>query len=649
MKKAWLIRLLCGLSAAAFVATGTMMNGMNTYAKEDTVYSIGSVSKMYVSAAVMQLVDQGKINLDEPVVTYIPEFQMADERYKLITVRMLLNHTSGIMGTVYADAFQYEDNDPVYHDQQLLENLKKQRLKANPGEFSTYCNDGFDLLEIVVERVSGEDFTDYMTNHIVKPIGGSLTGSYKNMFQSEHQVDIYNAEGRTFAHEYHIGIGTGGVLSTAGELCKFGGTFFKGDNTLLSENAKKLMEEDLSANPYEGHYALGWDDVDVYEGTGIKVVTKGGDLMNQHASLLVAPEEKISVAVCSAGGNSSVDQMMAKSIMNVVLEEMGKEVKEPEKKEFVTTDQVPEDYLSQEGYYYTGSGVYHVTFPEGKYMKLELCDEERKTKLYYKYVGNGQFAKMLGDVSKGSDAVDADYQLISFTTRENGRSYMVDESKMEFPKMGMYYGASYYAEKMEEGTADAAAQKAWEDRAGKYYLTNGKYSNCAYMGMQVVEIKTSESCPGYVYTMGMQKIVSDKQAQAFVNLPGQGGRDLKDVTVTKVKSMDASGKVADMEGIVFDGMGLSYVREGNMPVFTAEVNQVEFADCKTKWYIIDEQLGGQVISLSRSEKTAVYVYDEFDHCIYNTYTGGFDNRVSLPKEGKILFLGEKGEKVEIVK
>lgn len=62
-----------------------------------TMYGIGSVSKMFGAVAVMQLVDEGKIDLDTPLIHYIPDFEMADERYKAITARMLLNHTSGIM------------------------------------------------------------------------------------------------------------------------------------------------------------------------------------------------------------------------------------------------------------------------------------------------------------------------------------------------------------------------------------------------------------------------------------------------------------------------------------------------------------------------------------------------------------------------
>ena len=70
---------------------------------------------------IMVLSDQGKLNLDEPVVTYIPEFKMADGRYKEITVRMLLNHSSGIMGSTFVNGFLYDYPSTLNHDDLLLQ------------------------------------------------------------------------------------------------------------------------------------------------------------------------------------------------------------------------------------------------------------------------------------------------------------------------------------------------------------------------------------------------------------------------------------------------------------------------------------------------------------------------------------------------
>src|SRR5690606_5111880 len=122
---------------------------------------IGSVSKMIVAAATMQLVDAKLVDLDEPLTTYINDFKMADERYRQITPRMLLNHSSGLYGTHYENSMLFDDNDTQSHDE-LLRKLRSEHLKSDPGAYSVYCNDGFTLLEILVERVSGMSYTDYL-------------------------------------------------------------------------------------------------------------------------------------------------------------------------------------------------------------------------------------------------------------------------------------------------------------------------------------------------------------------------------------------------------------------------------------------------------------------------------------------------------
>ncbi len=97
----------------------------------NTMYGIGSTSKMMLTAAVMKLVDEGKVDLDLPVVNYISDFTMKDDRYKQITPRMLLNHSSGLLGTSSLNTFLYDDNDTYAHDS-LLEHLATQNLKTDP-------------------------------------------------------------------------------------------------------------------------------------------------------------------------------------------------------------------------------------------------------------------------------------------------------------------------------------------------------------------------------------------------------------------------------------------------------------------------------------------------------------------------------------
>lgn len=141
---------------------------------DDQAYAIGSVSKMFATVAIMQLVDQGKVVLDNPVVNYVPDFTMQDPAYRQITVRMLLDHSAGFPGSSYADGMTTSPQT-AYADHVLRE-LANQRLKTTPGSMSVYCNDCFTMAGIVVQRVSGMSYTDYVTTHILEPL--EMTHSY---------------------------------------------------------------------------------------------------------------------------------------------------------------------------------------------------------------------------------------------------------------------------------------------------------------------------------------------------------------------------------------------------------------------------------------------------------------------------------------
>lgn len=170
--------------------TGTFSRSENRLMTGDELYGIGSVSKIYTTVAVMQLAEDGKVSLDAPVTQYLPDFKMADERYKDITVRMLLNHSSGILGTGLSDAMLFGEASTRAHDT-LLEKLSTQRLAADPGAFSVYCNDGFSLAELVVEAITDMDFMDYVDEHILAPLDLDRTFAPGGDFDANDLAPIY--------------------------------------------------------------------------------------------------------------------------------------------------------------------------------------------------------------------------------------------------------------------------------------------------------------------------------------------------------------------------------------------------------------------------------------------------------------------------
>jgi CubicO group peptidase (beta-lactamase class C family) len=327
-----------------------------------TIFNMGSISKTFVSAAVMLLVDEGKVELDAPVLRYLPEFRMEDPRYKDISVRMLLNHTSGTPGTAYANNNGYEYYTET--NEQNLEYLAHSHLKAAPGETAPYCNDGFNLAEMLVACVSGRDYIGFLTEEVLEPLSLERTGIGIAERDDPDYAALYQPDtGRKLPGEIISCLGAGGLSSTPEDLVRFGDSFCGGTKVLSDSSITEMINEQPSAfaiaameetgvNP-EMHYGLGFDlvEVDSYREKGIKVIGKGGDTDQYHSMLLSVPDHGVSLAVMEAGQGSSA-QAIAFEILDSVL--VAKGLMQEEKAEASAPPQpqpIPPEYQAFAGSY----------------------------------------------------------------------------------------------------------------------------------------------------------------------------------------------------------------------------------------------------------------------------------------------------------
>ncbi len=136
----------------------------------ETLFCIASCSKVIAAIAAMILVDRGVIELDAPLVRYMTDFRMAnDQPWRDITIRMLLNHTSGLPGIHFPNLITIVPF-PGYAAQ-VRDMLAAERLKHAPGEMSVYGNDGFLLIELLVPAVTGQPYTKFVEQDILEPLG----------------------------------------------------------------------------------------------------------------------------------------------------------------------------------------------------------------------------------------------------------------------------------------------------------------------------------------------------------------------------------------------------------------------------------------------------------------------------------------------
>ena len=134
-----------------------------------SLFHMASVTKPFVATAIMQLVEQRKIDLDAPLVKYLPYFRLADDRYRSITIRQMLNHTSGIPEEVRGTWEHPEYDDGAL--ERYVRSLTNLSMTGAPGEKFAYSSMAFDILGDVIAKVSGQTFEDYVRQNIFKPLG----------------------------------------------------------------------------------------------------------------------------------------------------------------------------------------------------------------------------------------------------------------------------------------------------------------------------------------------------------------------------------------------------------------------------------------------------------------------------------------------
>ena len=247
----------------------------------DTVNRAESISKSVTAWGVMRLVEEGRLGLDDPIFDHvdrrtIPETDLSADA---ITVRRLLSHTAGVsMGTI---GREYAPDGPV---PSLAEGLSGEfKLVARPGSGFLYSNTGFNLLELIIEEVTGEDFAAYMQREILAPLG--MTRTYTSLADAK-------ANGLTETHRYAFGFPfasapkyqtalllTGYVYSTAEDMARYLTMYLQGgilDGTrVLSEagvaqmltGATNERTFQLQSHKFTARYGAGWF-VNLFQGDG---------------------------------------------------------------------------------------------------------------------------------------------------------------------------------------------------------------------------------------------------------------------------------------------------------------------------------------------------------------------------------------------
>ena len=264
-----------------------------------TIFESGSVAKQFTAAAIVLLHQEGKLNLDDPVMKHIPE--LPDFGWPL-TIRHLLHHTSGLRdwGSVLGLTGAGRGDRVVSQDLALDVITHQRALNFTPGSEYSYSNSGYNLAAIIVERVSKQKFPAFVEERLFKPLGmknSSWRDDYQRIVPGRAQA--YSRQGAgpwrlnmPFMNVY----GNGGMLTTVGDWMKWNAMFES--KSLGAPLVNTLETQGVLNDGRKISYALG---LEVGTHKGLKHISHGGATAGYQTFLTRYPDHKVSIGVMCNG------------------------------------------------------------------------------------------------------------------------------------------------------------------------------------------------------------------------------------------------------------------------------------------------------------------------------------------------------------
>lgn len=285
--------------------------------RPDTLFLIGSIGKVYTATLVMALVDEGALDLDIPVATYLSDLRLTDERARdAITLRQLLSHQSGIFGDYYDD-FGMGDDALA----RCVASFHTLRQFTAPGELWAYCSSGFMLAGRVVEVVTGKPFETAMRERIFAPLGldHSFIFAHEAIVYSTavgHSLKTPGGDEHEVRRKYLLPRNVapaGGVISNVGDLLTFAASSMSdgawNGRRILSPAALETMQtpQVRAANYATANFVewggLGWAIRFI---DGVKVIEHGGSINGFQAKIKVIPARRFAIAILTNSGRGGV-------------------------------------------------------------------------------------------------------------------------------------------------------------------------------------------------------------------------------------------------------------------------------------------------------------------------------------------------------
>lgn len=282
----------------------------NIQNQPDTKFRLGSISKQFTAFLLVKLAEDGKLKLDVPISTYLPDYPKANG--DKITIHHLLTHTSGIPNYTSAPNFFKEKSRNPYSPEEFVKTFSSLPLEFTPGEKFNYSNSGYFLLGYIIEKVSVKTYEQYLQETILTPLKMVNTGYDHSDVILKNRAAGYEKQGKKIVNSAYLDMSlpyaAGSLYSTVEDLYLWDQALYT--TKLLSEKSmESLFKAYIKAG--NGAYGYGWFVEEAPNGdkSKLKIIEHGGGINGFNTVISRIPADKNLVVLLNNTGGTILDEM----------------------------------------------------------------------------------------------------------------------------------------------------------------------------------------------------------------------------------------------------------------------------------------------------------------------------------------------------
>ncbi|WP_343615556.1 serine hydrolase [Flavobacterium sp.] len=279
----------------------------------DTKFRLGSITKQFTALLIVKLAEEGKIKLDAPVTTYVPDYPK--ENGDKITIHHLLTHTSGIPNYTNAPNFLKEKARNPYTPADFVKTFSSLPLDFKPGEKFNYSNSGYFLLGYIIEKITGKTYEQYLQETIFTPLKMVNSGFDHSDVILKNRAAGYEKNGKKIVNAAYLDMSipyaAGSLYSTVEDLYLWDQALYT--NKLLSEKSMESLFKPYIKAWGDESYGYGWSVEDINNGDKgkLKIIEHGGGINGFNTIISRIPADKNLVVLLNNTGGTVLGEMNA--------------------------------------------------------------------------------------------------------------------------------------------------------------------------------------------------------------------------------------------------------------------------------------------------------------------------------------------------